>query len=90
MNNLVIAVSHDSSLDLLRQFADVIVLDKESVPADIKAYDTVYIRSHFGQPSASPQNFRTQIDDLASQARRQNPALKFVDSIDSVDDILAF
>jgi hypothetical protein len=89
MKNLVIAVSPDSSLELLGVFADIIVLDKESVPNNILFYETLYIRSHFGKLSTLPQVFRSQIDDIVNQAKRMNPGITFIDNTDSVDKILA-
>jgi hypothetical protein len=90
MKNLVIAVSPDSSLELLRLFADVVVLDKGLLKYSDKSYDTVYIRSHFGQQSTLPQNFRSEIDSLVQQARDKNPKVKFIDDMDTVDTIVAF
>lgn len=89
MKNLVIAVSPDSSLELLGAFADIIVLDKDSLPADMPYYDTLYIRSHFGQASTLPQVFRTEIDQLVHQAKQSNPTIKFIDDTYTVDTILA-
>ena len=90
MNNLVIAVSLDSSLDLLKQFADFIVLDEDAAPHVTKKYDTVYIRSHFSTPGYAPQDYREQIDDLIAEARRLNPALTFIDDMYRIDDIVHF
>ncbi len=90
MKNLVIAVSPDSSLELLGAYADVVVLDKEQIKASDTFYDTVYIRSHFSQPSTLPQNFRSKIDLLVESAKRVNPDVKFIDGMDSVDAIVAF
>ncbi|MEP7205215.1 MAG: hypothetical protein ABI716_03415 [Candidatus Saccharibacteria bacterium] len=90
MKNLVIAVSPDSSLELLRFFADVIILDKDLIPDSMKYYDTIYIRSHFSQPSTLPQNFRSEIDSLVQHAKRLNPKIKFIDNMDNVDTIVAF
>jgi hypothetical protein len=89
MKNLVIAVSPDSSLELLKNYADVVVLDKEWTSNPDAVYDTVYIRSHFSQPSTLPQNFRKEIDRLVQDAKRTNPAVKFIDSMDNVDAIVA-
>ena len=89
MKNLVIAVSPDSSLELLGAFADVIVLDKEPVPSTIPFYETLYIRSHFGQPSTLPQVFRAEIEDIVQRAKNANPNIKFIDGTSSVDEIVA-
>jgi hypothetical protein len=88
MKNLVIAVSPDSSLELLGAFADIIVLDKESVPDAIPFYETIYIRSHFGRPETLPQVFRAEIEDIIHRAKQENPNIKFVDGTSSVDMIL--
>ena len=90
MKNLVIAVSPDSSLKLLESFADIVVLDKDSIVQSDVAYDTVYIRSHFSQPSTLPQNFRREIDSLVQRAKSANPKVKFIDNMDNVDRIVAF
>lgn len=90
MKNLVIAVSPDSSLELLGSFADIVVLDKDSGFDDTASYDSVYIRSHFGQLSTLPQNFRGEIDEIVQHAKVKNPNVLFVDGIDTVDTILAF
>ncbi|MES2630814.1 MAG: hypothetical protein V4611_02565 [Patescibacteria group bacterium] len=90
MKHLVIAVSPDSSLELLRTFADVIVLDKELVPKNLARYDTLYIRSHFGQLSTLPQNYRAEINNLVQRLKQTNSNIKFIDDADSVDKILAF
>src|ERR1700744_354368 len=89
MKHLVVAVSPDSSLELLRAFADIIVLDKDSLPTSMPRYDTLYIRSHFGQPATLPQVFRAEIEDIVRQATRENPDIKFIDGTDTVDKILA-
>lgn len=89
MKHLVIAVSPDSSLELLGTFADIVVLDKGPLPTNMPRYDTLYIRSHFGQPSALPQNFRTEIENLVEQAKQQNPDIKFIDGVDTVDKVLS-
>lgn len=90
MKHLVIAVSPDSSLELLGSFADIIVLDKDQLPVNMPHYDTLYIRSHFGQPALLPQKFRTEIKNLVQQAKQKNPDIKFIDGADTVDKILAF
>jgi len=90
MNNLIITVSPDSSLELLRRYADIVVLDKEPAPTLTKIYDTVYIRSHFSQPSTLPQVFRKEITSLVQQARRLNAKVMFIDTMDTVDAIVDF
>lgn len=90
MKNLVIAVSPDSSLDLLARYADVVVLDKNPIKTISALYDTVYIRSHFSQQATLPQNFRSEIENLAKQARGLNPVVRFIDGMDNVDAIVAF
>jgi hypothetical protein len=90
MKNLVIAVSPDSSLDLLRSYADIVVLDKDVVKENDTAYDTVYIRSHFSQPSTLPQAFPNEIDSLVNNAKNRNSKVKFIDNMDAVDKIVAF
>jgi glutathione synthase/RimK-type ligase-like ATP-grasp enzyme len=82
MKNLVIAVSPDSSLELLGHFADIVVLDKDSDFCETVSYDSAYIRSHFGQQSTLPQNFRSEIDEIIN--------VLFVDGMDTDDKILAF
>lgn len=89
MKHLVIAVSPDSSLELLGTFADIVVLDKGPLPTNMPRYDTLYIRSHFGQPSLLPQNFRAEIENLVEQAKQQNPDIKFIDGVDTVDKVLS-
>lgn len=89
MKNLVVAVSPDSSLELLGAFADIIVLDKEPVPAHIPRYETLYIRSHFGQAATLPQVFRAEIEDIVQRAKHENPNIKFIDGTDTVEKILA-
>lgn len=89
MKNLVIAVSPDSSLRLLGEFADIIVLDKAPLPSHMPFYETLYIRSHFGQPSTLPQVFRAEIDDIVRRAERRNPSIRFIDEMYSVDEIVA-
>lgn len=89
MKNLVIAVSPDSSLELLGAYADIIVLDNDALPDDLPFYDTLYIRSHFGQASTLPQVYRTEIDGLVQQAKQDNPNIKFIDDTYTVDKILA-
>lgn len=88
MKHLVIAVSYDSSLDLLESFADIIVLDKEAVPNNIPFYETLYIRSHFGQATTLPQVFHSEIEDIVRRARNANPGIKFIDNTSTVEQIL--
>lgn len=90
MKHLVIAVSLDSSLELLEKYAEVVVLDKKPVAGIDKAYDTVYIRSHFSHPNTLPQNFRTEIDELIRNAKRNNPGIQCIDNMDTVDKIVQF
>ncbi len=90
MKHLVIAVSPDSSLDLLRVFADIIVLDKEPTPSDIPHYETLYIRSHFGQVATLPQVFRNEIENIIDKAKLANPKIAFIDDTDTVEKILAY
>jgi len=88
MNNLVITVSPDSSIELLGAFADIIVLDKDSIPDTIAFYETIYIRSHFGKSETLPQVFREEIEDIIHRAKQKNPNIKFIDGTNSVDMIL--
>jgi len=88
MKNLVITVSLESSIDLLKKFADIIVLDKEPVPDKLSSYETLYIRSHFGHPSTLPEVFRTQIEDIVRRAQHENPNIKFIDNTDTVEKVL--
>ena len=88
MKHLVVAVSPDSSLELLGEYADIIVLDKESIPASIPRYETLYIRSHFGQASTLPQVFRKEIEAIVQRAKQQNPYIAFIDDTDTVEKIL--
>ena len=90
MKNLVITVSPESSVDLLKSFADVIVLDKESVPNKLPFYETLYIRSHFGHPSTLPEVFRSEIEDVANRAKQENPNIRFIDGTDTVDSVMDF
>lgn len=90
MNHLVLAVSKDSSLDLLAKYADVIVLDKDALPANLKPYTFLYIRSHFSTPELQPQRFRVETEQLIKQARTQNPSITFVDGMGTIDEIIAF
>lgn len=89
MDHLVIAVSPDSSLELLGAFADIIVLDKEPVSTSIPFYETIYLRTHFGQPATLPQVFRTEIDDIFQRAKQINPNIKCIDDTSSVDTALS-
>lgn len=90
MKNLVIAVSADSSLELLKPHADIIVLNKNPIAEITKPYETAYIRSHFSHPSTLPQVFRNKIDAIVSRAKMLNPHVKFIDTMDNVDTIVAF
>lgn len=90
INNLVIAVSLDSSLELLKHFSDIVVLDKEVVPNITKIYKTVYIRSHFSTPELTPQNFRNEIDNLVNQVKQLNPGVEFIDNMLDVNEIINF
>lgn len=90
MDHLVITVSVDSSLELLGKYADVIVLDKDSLPIRIKSYKSVYIRSHFSIPELLPQKFCTEIETLVGLLSAENPAIIFIDNMASVDVIVAF
>lgn len=90
MNHLVISVSLDSSLKLLGDFADIILLDQQPLPVIAKAYDSLYIRSHFSQPEMQPQNFRNEIDFIVDDAKNKNPNITFIDNADNVEDIVAF
>lgn len=89
MKNLVITVSPESSIDLLKSYADIIVLDKEAVPNKIPSYETLYIRSHFGQPSTLPEVFRFEIEDIVQRAKLENPDIKFIDNTDTVEKVLS-
>ncbi|OGL23620.1 hypothetical protein A2791_02150 [Candidatus Saccharibacteria bacterium RIFCSPHIGHO2_01_FULL_46_30] len=90
MNHLVIAVSADSSLELLGKYADVIILDKDPMPTKLKYYESVYIRSHFSTPELSPQNYRSEIEDPISRAVAENENVKFIDHMDTIDAIIEF
>lgn len=88
MKNLVITVSPESSIDLLKTFADIIVLDREPLPKKLPFYETLYIRSHFGHPSTLPQVFRSEIEHIVQSAKYENPDIKFIDNTDTVDKVL--
>lgn len=90
MNNLVISVSLDSSIGLLESYADMILLDKNELANIATTYDTVYIRSHFGHPSMSPQTYRNKIEDILDKAKRSNSKVKFIDGMDNVDALVSF
>lgn len=90
MKNLVVTVSPDSSLDLLRSHADILVLDKDVMEISDALYDTVYIRSHFSQLSTLPQNFRNEIDEVVKRVKHANQNVTFIDDMDNVDAIVAF
>lgn len=90
MNNLVLAVSLDSSLELLSHYADIIVLDKGGqLPAD-QVYETVYIRSHFSHPDLLPQVFEKEINDIIKRVRGANPNVRFIDGMDTIKKIVSF
>lgn len=88
MKNLVITVSLESSIDLLKSYADIIVLDKEPIPDELPAYKTLYIRSHFGHPSTLPEMFRSEIEDIVKRVKRQNPTVRIIDDTDTVDKVM--
>ncbi|RYF29208.1 MAG: hypothetical protein EOO17_02330 [Chloroflexi bacterium] len=90
MKNLVLAVSPDSSLDLLKPHADIIVLDKDVPEFVDEYYDTVYIRSHFSQPSTMPQNFQSEIEEVVERVKHTNNNVRFIDGMYTVDAIVAF
>lgn len=90
MKNLVLAVSPDSSLELLKRYADILILDKDFDEVVDSHYDTVYIRSHFSQLSTMPQNFRKEINDVVQRTKDTNHKIKFIDDMDNVDAIVAF
>lgn len=90
MKHLVVAVSLDSSLELLASYADIVILDKDPAIKANKLYDTLYIRSHFSQPSMSPQAFRNEIEKLVESTMRTNQNVKFIDNMSTVDEIVAF
>ncbi len=90
MKNLVLAVSPDSSLDLLKPHADIIVLDKDVPEFVDEYYDTVYIRSHFSQPSTMPQNFQSEIEEVVERIKHTNNNVRFIDGMYTVDAIVAF
>lgn len=89
MKNLVITVSPESSIELLKDFADVIVLDKEPLQSNIPHYETLYIRSHFGQDATLPQVFSKEIEDIVERAKAENPNIKFIDGTDTIEKILS-
>lgn len=90
MKHLVVTVSPDSSIDLLRSYADVVLLDAESLPELKTAYDTLYIRSHFSSPATLPQNFRSQIDSIVQTVHSTHPHVRYIDNMSTVDAIVAF
>lgn len=89
MKNLVITVSPESSIELLKDFADVIVLDKEPLPDNIPYYETLYIRSHFGQDTTLPNVFSKEIEYIVERAKAENPNIKFIDGADTIEKILS-
>ena len=90
MNHLVLAVSTESSTKLLGEYADVVLLDKDPLADKVGFYDTLYIRSHFADETTLPQNFQTEIERMVQQAKENNPNLKIVDGMDTVDEIIGF
>jgi len=90
MKHLVVAVSLDSSLELLESFADVIVLDTSKIPPIARSYETLYIRSHFSKPETLPQVFRNEINIIVNQATQNNQNIRFIDGMNAVDDIVSF
>ena len=90
MKHLVISVSPDSSLNLLGKFADLILLDEQSKTEVTQSYDSLYIRSHFSKPDTMPQVFHNEINNLVKQAKQLNLEITFIDSLDTVDEIVAF
>lgn len=90
MQHLVLTVSPESSIPLLRQHADLLLLDKDPLPARLPFYNSLYIRSHFASPKTVPQVFTTQIDAIVAMAKRANPDVKIIDGMDSVEKIVAF
>lgn len=90
MRHLIVSVSLDSSLELLATYADIILLDDGPNPELSSAYESAYIRSHFSHAGLMPQNFRLEIDSLVKQARQLNPAVTFIDQMDTVDEIVTF
>jgi hypothetical protein len=89
MKHLVLTTSPDSSIDLLKEFADVIVLDKEPVPEEIMFYDTLYIRSNFSKSSTRPEMFQSQTDDIVQRVKQKNPEVTFLDDTYTVEKILS-
>ena len=90
MKHLVIAVSPDSSLELIGACADIILLDQGQIPAVTKSYETLYIRSHFSKPETMPQVFRSEIELIIKQAIENNPNIRFIDEMNTVDEIVAY
>lgn len=90
MKHLVIGVSKESSLDLLGLFADVVRLDSNLSDFKPSFYDTTYIRSHFSEPSLTPEYFRTEITEIIESVISVNPNAIFIDGMDTVDAIMAF
>lgn len=77
-------------LDLLAVFADVIRLDKDLIE-DVRApYDTVYMRSHFSEPTLTPEYFRSEMTTLVHTLKTMNPNVRFIDGMDTVDAIMAY
>ena len=89
MKNLVLTVSPDSSIELLKAFADIIILDADPIPTYIPFYETLYIRSHFSQSSTLPEVFREEIEDIIQKANQTNPNIRFIDGTSTIDEIVA-
>ena len=90
MKHLVISVSVESSLELLGQHADIILLDKESSFEIKDFYETVYIRSHFSTPALQPLQFDAAIKSIVEQVLHVNPEVKFIDQMSTAAAITAF
>ncbi len=90
MTNLVVTISTESSLSLFQPHADIVLLDKYDTIQESNIYDTVYIRSHFSQPSTTPQRFSEQINDIIGRVRTINPGVRIIDGMQSSDEIVAF
>ena len=89
MKHLVLTVTPDSSIQLLKEYADVVILD--DVP-QFKAqyYDTIYIRSHFATPGLAPQDFQVQIESIVKQLLAINPHIRAIDQMSTVEQIVTF
>ncbi len=90
MKHLVVTVSAESSIELLRKHADVLILDQD-VELNIQhPYESLYIRSHFSEPKLQPQNFRNEISRIVAQSKEKNPNIKVIDEMDTVEKIINF